>query len=157
QLVAARIVPEIRKRLNYLRRLGVDYLTLDRPVVTLSGGEHQRARLAGCLGSGLRGVCYILDEPTIGLHPRDAQRLSETLCELRDQGNSVLVVEHDLELVRQADAVLDLGPGAGREEGHIVAGGTPEDVRDDPNSVTGRYLREPLTLNATQRPQSSTG
>jgi excinuclease ABC subunit A len=156
RLVAARIVPEIAKRLHYLHRLGVDYLTLDRPVTSLSGGEHQRARLAGCLGSGLRGVCYILDEPTIGLHPRDAQRLFETLCELRDQGTSVLVVEHDLELVRQADAVLDLGPGAGREGGRVVSQGTPEEVRDDPLSLTGRYLREPIVIPASPRPQAST-
>ncbi len=156
RLVTARIIPEISKRLHYLHRLGVDYLTLDRPVFSLSGGELQRARLAGCLGSGLRGVCYILDEPTIGLHPRDAQRLFETLCELRDQGNSVLVVEHDLDLVRQADAVLDLGPGAGREGGRVVAQGTPTEVRDDLQSLTGRYLREPIEISASPSPQAST-
>ncbi|MSR56924.1 MAG: ABC-ATPase UvrA [Planctomycetaceae bacterium] len=142
QRVAARLAPEVAKRLSYLRRLGVGYLTLDRPVGSLSGGEYQRARLAGCLGSGLRGVCYILDEPTIGLHPRDAQRLFATLCELRDQGSSVLIVEHDLALIGQADFVIDLGPGAGREGGRVVATGTPAAIAANPDSVTGLYLRQ---------------
>lgn len=147
RLVVRQIVPEIITRLEYLERLGLDYLTLDRPVGSLSGGELQRARLAGCLGSGLRGVCYILDEPTIGLHPRDSQRLLETLRELRDQGNSLLIVEHDLAIVRQADCVLDLGPGAGREGGRLVALGTPAEIEADPDSVTGRYLRQEISLS----------
>jgi excinuclease ABC subunit A len=139
---AERIVPEIVRRLGCLGRLGVGYLALDRSIRSLSGGEYQRARLAGCLGSGLRGVCYLLDEPTLGLHPRDSQRLFETLCELRDQGNSVVIVEHDLDIIRQADGVIDLGPGAGNEGGCVIAQGTPGEVRADSRSITGRYLRE---------------
>ena len=146
RLVLRQILPEINTRLEYLVRLGLDYLTLDRPIGTLSGGELQRARLAGCLGSGLRGVCYILDEPTIGLHPRDSQRLLQTLRELRDQGNSLVIVEHDLDVVREAQFVLDLGPGAGREGGQIVARGTPAEIEADPRSVTGRYLRRRSAL-----------
>jgi excinuclease ABC subunit A len=148
---ADRIVPEITRRLACLRRLGVEYLSLDRPVRSLSGGEYQRARLAGCLGSGLRGVCYLLDEPTIGLHPRDSRRLFETLCELRDQGNSVIVVEHDLDIVSQADCVIDLGPGAGHEGGRVIAQGTPEQIREDSRSITGRYLREPGAFLVTDQ------
>src|SRR5262249_21728842 len=123
-LVAERLLPEIHHRLQYLRPVGLDYLTLDRPTQSLSGGEFQRARIAGCLGAGLIGVCYILDEPTIGLNPRDTRRLLETLTELRDRGNSLVVVEHDLDVMRAADHLIDLGPGAGREGGLVVACGT---------------------------------
>jgi excinuclease ABC subunit A len=140
-LVAQRLLPEIYRRLVYLRKVGVDYLTLDRPTQSLSGGEFQRARIAGCLGAGLIGVCYILDEPTIGLHPRDTRRLLDTLTELRDQGNSLVVVEHDLDVMRAADHLIDLGPGAGREGGRVVARGTPDEVARDEQSVTGQYLR----------------
>ncbi len=141
RLVAARIIPEIQRRLQYLCKVDVGYLSLDRPTQTLSGGEFQRARIAGCLGAGLIGVCYILDEPTIGLHPRDTERLLETLRELRDQGNSLVVVEHDLEVMALADNLIDLGPGAGREGGCVVAQGTPAQIMRDEHSVTGRFLR----------------
>jgi len=140
RLVAERILPEIHRRLEYLCKVGVDYLSLDRPTQTLSGGEFQRARIAGCLGAGLIGVGYILDEPTIGLHPRDTERLLETLEDLRNQGNSVLVVEHDLDVMARADCLIDLGPGAGREGGRIIAQGTPAEVMGNEQSLTGRYL-----------------
>ena len=142
RLVAAKILPEIHCRLQFLRKVGVDYLSLDRPTQTLSGGEFQRARIAGSLGTGLIGVCYILDEPTIGLHPRDTARLLESLFDLRDQGNSVIVVEHDLDVMAQADWLVDLGPGAGREGGHVVACGDPESIMRDERSLTGRFLRD---------------
>ena len=147
--VLQRVVPEIANRLRFLLKVGLDYLTLDRPANTLSGGEFQRTRLAACLGTGLRGACYVLDEPTAGLHPRDTRRLMETLFELRDQGNSVLVVEHDLECMRRADWLVDLGPGAGAEGGKIIASATPAEVADNPESITAKYLRGtygPLTL-----------
>ena len=142
RLIAGRILPEVAQRLQFLEQVGLDYLTLDRGAPTLSGGEFQRARLAGCLGSGLIGVCYVLDEPTIGLHPRDTGRLLETLFELRDCGNSVLVVEHDLDVIRRADYLIDLGPGAGRDGGRVVACGTPREVARVEESATGRYLRQ---------------
>jgi excinuclease ABC subunit A len=140
-VVAERLLPEVHRRLQYLRKVGLDYLSLDRPTQSLSGGEFQRARLAGCLGAGLIGVCYILDEPTVGLHPRDTRRLLETLHELCDQGNSLVVVEHDLDVMREADHLIDLGPGAGREGGRVVAGGAPDQVMYAADSSTGRYLR----------------
>lgn len=142
RLVAGKILPEIHRRLQFLRKMGVDYLSLDRPTHTLSGGEFQRARIAGSLGAGLIGVCYILDEPTIGLHPRDTARLLDSLFELRDQGNSVIVVEHDLEVMPRADWLVDLGPGAGREGGHVVACGAPGHVMQNEQSLTGRFLRD---------------
>lgn len=155
RLVAAKILPEIHRRLQFLRKVGVDYLSLDRPTQTLSGGEFQRARIAGSLGAGLIGVCYILDEPTIGLHPRDTARLLESLFDLRDQGNSVIVVEHDLDVMARADWLVDLGPGAGREGGQVVACGTPESIMQDEYSLTGRFLRErfapPQTVAHVQR------
>lgn len=139
--LALKILPELIKRLEFLVRVGLDYLTLDRPAPTLSGGELQRTRLAGCLGTALTGVCYVLDEPTAGLHARDTARLVELLQELRDQGNTVIVVEHDLEVLRQADLVVDLGPGAGREGGRIVAMGTPDEIAANATSLTGQALR----------------
>jgi len=142
RLAALSILPDIASRLRYLRRVGVGYLTLSRPAPTLSGGEFQRARLASCLGSGLIGVCYLLDEPTIGLHPRDTARMLEVLTDLRDSGNSVLVVEHDEALIRQADWLIDLGPGAGREGGQLVASGTVAGLldRDPGESQTVQWL-----------------
>jgi excinuclease ABC subunit A len=131
---------EILRRLEFLDRVGVNYLTLDRPADTLSGGELQRVRLATSIGSGLVGVCYVLDEPSIGLHQRDNQRLIDALGQLRDQGNSVLVVEHDEAIMRQADHLIDIGPGAGTEGGRIVAQGTPAEVSASAASVTGNYL-----------------
>ena len=138
--VADRVVEEIRVRLNFLLAVGLGYLTLDRPAPTLSGGESQRIRLAAQIGSKLRGVLYILDEPSIGLHHRDNERLLHTLRELRDLGNTVLVVEHDAETIRQADYVVDLGPGAGRHGGYLVAAGSPRQIAETESSLTGQYL-----------------
>ncbi len=134
------LVAEILRRLQFLQHVGLEYLTLDRPVDTLSGGERQRVRLATCIGSGLVGVCYILDEPSIGLHPRDNQRLIESLRNLQRQGNTVIVVEHDEDAMRAADHLIDMGPGAGRQGGAIVAEGAPQEIIDNPRSITGRYL-----------------
>ena len=134
------IVKEISARLGFLANVGLGYLTLDRSADTLSGGEAQRIRLASQIGSGLVGVMYILDEPSIGLHQRDNQRLLDTLANLRDLGNTVIVVEHDEEAIRQADYVVDLGPGAGVHGGAIVAQGTPAEVAAHPDSITGQYL-----------------
>jgi len=140
QLIAGRILEQIRNRLEFLSTVGLDYLSLDRSADTLSGGESQRIRLATQIGSQLRGVLYVLDEPSIGLHPRDNLRLLETLARLRDMGNTVLVVEHDQETIEHADYVVDLGPGAGREGGRLVAAGTPAEIRANPASLTGQYL-----------------
>ena len=149
--VADRVVKEIRNRLGFLVDVGLDYLTLDRSAETLSGGEAQRIRLASQIGSGLVGVMYILDEPSIGLHQRDHRRLLETLRQLRDLGNSVLIVEHDAEAILSADHLVDLGPGAGVHGGRVVAQGTPEEIMSNPASLTGQYLtgrrRIPLPRN----------
>jgi excinuclease ABC subunit A len=138
--IAERILKEIRERLNFLNDVGLDYLTLARASGTLSGGESQRIRLASQIGSGLTGVLYVLDEPSIGLHQRDNARLLETLDRLRDLGNSVIVVEHDEEAILTADHVVDMGPGAGIHGGEVVAEGTPEEVMANPHSLTGQYL-----------------
>ncbi|MBM3611659.1 MAG: excinuclease ABC subunit UvrA [Alphaproteobacteria bacterium] len=138
--IARPILKEIRERLGFLVNVGLDYLTLARNAGTLSGGESQRIRLASQIGSGLTGVLYVLDEPSIGLHQRDNDRLLGTLKNLRDQGNTVLVVEHDEEAIREADFVLDIGPGAGVHGGRIVAQGTPAEIAADPASLTGQYL-----------------
>ncbi len=154
QPIGQPIVSQINSRLGFLRNVGLDYLTLDRTSDTLSGGEAQRIRLASSIGSGLVNVCYVLDEPSIGLHPRDNDRLIASLLELRDQGNSVLVVEHDEALMRRADQLIDLGPGPGRLGGQIVAQGTPAEVAGRGDSLTGRYLAGELTIEvpATRRP-----
>jgi excinuclease ABC subunit A len=138
--IAGLVLREIKDRLRFLESVGLGYITLDRPSATLSGGEGQRIRLATQIGSQLRGVLYVLDEPSIGLHPRDNQRLLETLCALRDLGNTVLVVEHDEETIRRADYVVDLGPGAGAHGGEMVAAGTPDEVACNPESITGLYI-----------------
>jgi excinuclease ABC subunit A len=138
--IAARILKEIRERLKFLVDVGLDYLSMSRVSGTLSGGESQRIRLASQIGSGLTGVLYVLDEPSIGLHQRDNARLLQTLTHLRDLGNTVIVVEHDEDAIRQADFMLDIGPGAGVNGGHIVAQGTPAEVMANPNSITGQYL-----------------
>ena len=138
--IAAKIVKEIRARVSFLVNVGLDYLSLDRSAETLSGGEAQRIRLASQIGSGLVGVMYILDEPSIGLHQRDNERLLQTLTRLRDIGNTVIVVEHDEDAIRHADHVLDMGPGAGVHGGKIVAQGTPKQIEGNPASVTGQYL-----------------
>ncbi len=139
--MADKILREIQQRLNFLAEVGLPYLTLDRRADTLSGGEAQRIRLAAQLGSNLRGVCYILDEPTIGLHPRDNAMLLSTLRRLEQLGNSVLVVEHDEATIQSADLIVDLGPGAGVHGGSVVSIGTPEEIKNYPDSPTGAYLR----------------
>ena len=138
--IAGRVLDEIRRRLEFLSAVGLEYLSLDRSAATLSGGEAQRIRLATQIGSKLRGVLYVLDEPSIGLHPRDNGRLLDTLAQLRDMGNTVLVVEHDAETIERADYVIDLGPGAGRLGGGLVAAGEPAEIEANPESLTGRYL-----------------
>ncbi|HKI52492.1 MAG TPA: excinuclease ABC subunit UvrA, partial [Anaerolineales bacterium] len=138
--IAERVIKEIHERLNFLVNVGLDYLTLNRSAVTLSGGEAQRIRLATQVGSRLVGVLYVLDEPSIGLHPRDNMRLLETLKGLRDLGNTVLVVEHDDETIMEADWVIDLGPAAGEHGGEIIAEGTPKQILAHPKSLTGQYL-----------------
>ena len=140
QMIADRILKEIRARLNFLQSVGLGYLTLSRSAGTLSGGESQRIRLATQIGSSLMGVLYILDEPSIGLHQRDNDKLLATLRELRDLGNTLLVVEHDEDTMRSADYLIDIGPGAGVHGGEVVACGTPEEVMENPNSLTGAYL-----------------
>ncbi len=144
--IADKIIKEIRSRLGFLADVGLDYLTLDRNANTLSGGEAQRIRLASQIGSGLVGVMYILDEPSIGLHQRDHRRLLETLRQLRDLGNSILVVEHDMETILAADHIIDLGPGAGIHGGVIVAEGTPEEIKAASCSLTGQYLTGQLQI-----------
>ena len=151
--IARAILKEICERLGFLNNVGLDYLTLSRSAGTLSGGESQRIRLASQIGSGLTGVLYVLDEPSIGLHQRDNDRLLTTLKNLRDQGNTVIVVEHDEEAIREADYVLDIGPGAGVHGGEVVARGTPQQVTDTPESVTGDYLagRREIAIPAARR------
>ncbi|MBI4948266.1 excinuclease ABC subunit UvrA [Candidatus Berkelbacteria bacterium] len=140
QHIAEAIVKEISSRLNYLLEVGLGYLTLNRTSSTLAGGEAQRIRLANQLGSGLTGVVYILDEPSIGLHARDHEKLLKTINELKQRGNTVIVVEHDKDTMLQADYIIDMGPGAGEQGGEIIAQGTPEEIKCDPNSITGQYL-----------------
>lgn len=163
KLIAREIMREIGQRVAFLNSVGLGYLQLDRSATTLSGGESQRIRLAAQLGSNLRGVLYVLDEPTIGLHPRDNVRLLDTLTALRDRGNSLLVVEHDPETMRRSDLILDLGPGAGMYGGQLVAKGTLSQIRRNPASVTGAALRRPPVhpVRGSRRPlpapRSSTG
>ncbi len=151
--IAGRILEEITHRLEFLQAVGLDYLSLDRSAATLAGGEAQRIRLATQIGSQLRGVLYVLDEPSIGLHPRDNSRLLDTLIRLRDMGNTVVVVEHDQETIERADYVVDLGPGAGRLGGQLVACGTPQEIARNPASLTGRYLAglERIDVPASRR------
>ena len=138
--IATQIIKEIKNRLNFLENVGLSYLTLDRSANTLSGGEAQRIRLATQIGSRLTGVLYVLDEPSIGLHQNDNDKLIKTLVHLRDLGNTVIVVEHDIDTMLKADYILDIGPGAGKEGGRVIAQGTPAEIMKDPNSVTGQYL-----------------
>ncbi len=149
--VAAKIVKEIRERLQFLVNVGLDYLTLDRSAETLSGGEAQRIRLASQVGAGLVGVMYVLDEPSIGLHQRDNERLLKTLIHLRDLGNTVIVVEHDEDAIMTADHVVDIGPGAGVHGGCIVAEGTPKQIKEHPDSLTGQYLSGRLEIEIPVR------
>ena len=142
--IARDVVSEIRSRLEFLEEVGLGYLTLDRAAPTLSGGEAQRIRLAAQLGSNLQGVCYVLDEPTIGLHPRDNAILLKALSRLSEQCNTLVVVEHDEDTIRRADHIIDIGPGAGKRGGHLVAQGVAADLSANPDSVTGRFLAHPL-------------
>ncbi|MBX3441695.1 MAG: excinuclease ABC subunit UvrA [Planctomyces sp.] len=154
RLIADDCLKEIRGRLGFLLRCGLDYLALDRTAPTLSGGESQRIRLAGQIGCGLVGVLYILDEPSIGLHPRDNTKLLDSLCELRDQGNTVVVVEHDEETMLAADHIVDFGPGPGIRGGEVVAVGSVDDIRGEPRSLTGQYLAgtRSIPVPETRRP-----
>ncbi|MDG2205887.1 MAG: excinuclease ABC subunit UvrA [Alphaproteobacteria bacterium] len=153
--IARRILREINERLSFLKNVGLDYLTLSRPSGTLSGGESQRIRLASQIGSGLTGVLYVLDEPSIGLHQRDNARLLETLIRLRDLGNTVVVVEHDEDAIRTADHVVDIGPGAGIHGGHLVASGTPKEIMQATKSLTGQFLKgtRMIDVPTERRPQ----
>src|SRR5437868_1792432 len=155
--IARRVLKEIRERLGFLVNVGLDYLTLDRPSATLSGGEGQRIRLATQIGSSLVGVLYILDEPSIGLHQRDNRRLLDTLKRLRDLGNTVLVVEHDEETIRSADYVVDLGPGAGELGGHVVAIGTPDEIVANEHSLTGQFLSGARAIQVPATRRKGTG
>jgi excinuclease ABC subunit A len=157
RLIAAQILKELKARLAFLVNVGLDYLTLDRTATTLSGGEAQRIRLATQIGSGLMGVLYVLDEPSIGLHQRDNRRLIDTLVHMRDLGNTILVVEHDEETIRSADWVVDIGPGAGALGGHVVVTGTPEDVARHPDSITGQYLSGRRRIPIPPRRQPDNG
>ena len=151
------MLTEIRRRLLFLSDVGLDYLTLDRLSSTLSGGESQRINLATSLGSALVGTLYVLDEPSIGLHPRDNQRLIAILRQLRDQGNTVLVVEHDADMIRVADHVVDLGLGAGEQGGRVVFSGTLDGLLQEPRSLTARYLRGELAIPVPRERRRGTG
>jgi excinuclease ABC subunit A len=155
--IADKILKELRARYRFLVDVGLNYLTLNRSAETLSGGEAQRIRLASQIGAGLVGVMYILDEPSIGLHQRDNERLLATLTHLRDLGNTVLVVEHDEDAIRTADHIIDIGPGAGVHGGHIVAQGTIDDVMQVEDSLTGAYMsgKREIAIPATRRPIDS--
>ncbi|MFA5699378.1 MAG: excinuclease ABC subunit UvrA, partial [Sphaerochaeta sp.] len=156
-IIAAQVLKEIRARLLFLRDVGLTYLTLDRSSATLSGGEAQRIRLATQIGSALSGVLYVLDEPSIGLHQRDNQKLIDTLKRLRDLGNTVLVVEHDEATIREADYVVDLGPGAGVHGGYITAKGTPKEIEENPASITGQFLSGKLTIDIPKERRAGSG
>ena len=156
QIIASRVLKEVKDRLSFLKKVGLGYLNLNRSSLTLSGGESQRIRLATQLGSSLTGVLYILDEPSIGMHPRDCGKLLESLSAIRDAGNTVVVVEHDEETIRWADHVIDMGPGAGHRGGWVVASGSPEEIARDSHSLTGRYLSGLLSIEVPslrRRPQ----
>ena len=155
--IAHQIFKEIRARLKFLQDVGLNYLQLQRSAVSLSGGEAQRIRLATQIGSGLQGVLYVLDEPSIGLHQRDNNRLINTLCHLRDIGNTVIIVEHDEETIRSADHVLDIGPGAGVHGGHVVAEGTPQEVAKNGKSTTGQYLSGKKKIALPKKRRSGNG
>src|SRR6201981_1453007 len=155
--IAARPLEEVAERIDFLLAVGLGYLSLGRSAATLSGGEAQRIRLATQMGSRLRGVLYVLDEPSIGLHARDNERLLGSLETLRNLGNTVLVVEHDEETIRRADYVLDLGPGAGNAGGHLVATGKPAEIAAAPESLTGQYLSGALEIPVPGKRRSPNG
>ena len=151
--ITERIIKEIKNRLQFLLNVGMDYLSLERSTLSLSGGESQRIRLATQIGSGLMGVLYVLDEPTVGLHQKDNLRLIDTLKKLRDMGNTVLVVEHDADMILACDHIVDMGPGAGTQGGEIVFQGTPAEILQSDDSLTGRYLsgKESIALPSKRR------
>jgi excinuclease ABC subunit A len=155
--IAGQILREIQERINFLLNVGVGYLSLDRPASSLSGGEGQRIRLATQIGSKLRGVLYVLDEPSIGLHPRDNRRLLDTLADLRDIGNTILVVEHDEETIRSADHIIDLGPGGGRAGGEVVVAGSIQEVMQTADSYTGKYLTGALSIDCPKERRRGNG
>ena len=157
ELIGHQVLKEIRARVGFLMDVGLDYLSLSRATGTLSGGEAQRIRLATQIGSGLVGVAYILDEPSIGLHQRDNDKLLATLKHLRDLGNSVLVVEHDEDTMRAADYIVDIGPGAGEHGGQVVAAGTAEDIMKNENSITGAYLSGRMKIPVPKTRRTPTG
>lgn len=150
-IISKRVIKEVKDRLSFLDRVGLGYLTLNRPSLTLSGGEAQRIRLATQIGSSLTGVLYVLDEPSIGLHPRDCERLIKSLCHLRDAANTVIIVEHDEETIKNADYVIDMGPGAGKNGGWIISAGAPHDLIKYSSSLTGKYLGGHLTIPIPQK------
>lgn len=156
ELVAKRLLPEIRQRLQCLQQVGIGYLSLDRATRTLSGGEYQRARLAACLGTTLHGACFVLDEPTAGLHPRDTAQLIASLKSIRDRGGTVVVVEHDLDVMQSADWLIDLGPGAGADGGRLLFAGTPKEAVRQADSPTGEYLRNGIHLTPQTLPGAAT-
>ncbi len=156
-VIAGDVIKEVRERLTFLENVGLGYLTLDRPSGTLSGGEAQRIRLATQIGSGLVGVLYVLDEPSIGLHQRDNSRLLDTMKKLRDLGNTIIVVEHDEATIRTADFIIDLGPGAGERGGYVTAQGTLEDILGSTNSLTGRYLKGELKIDLPEERKKPSG
>ena len=149
--IADKIFKEIRERLHFLVSVGLNYLSLSRSAETLSGGEAQRIRLASQIGAGLMGVMYVLDEPSIGLHQRDNDRLLQTLIRLRDLGNTVLVVEHDEDAIRAADHIIDIGAGAGVHGGHVIAEGTYDEILANPDSLTGKYLSGKLKIEVPKK------
>ena len=153
--IGALVIKEIRARVSFLIDVGLDYLSLSRSTGTLSGGEAQRIRLATQIGSGLLGVAYILDEPSIGLHQRDNDKLLGTLKHLRDLGNSVIVVEHDEDTMREADFIVDIGPGAGDHGGEIIATGTAKEIMENPDSITGKYLSGKLFYSYSKTEESA--
>jgi excinuclease ABC subunit A len=157
RMIALPIIKEIGARLGFLRNVGLGYLSLDRKAETLSGGEAQRIRLATQIGSGLMGVLYILDEPTIGLHQRDNSKLLETLFRLRDMGNTLILVEHDQQTILSADNIVDLGPGAGEEGGRVIAQGTPDQIKRDPKSLTGKYLSGERAVPIPEKRRAGSG
>ena len=157
ELIGGQILKEIRARIRFLMDVGLDYLSLTRATGTLSGGEAQRIRLATQIGSGLVGVAYILDEPSIGLHQRDNDKLLRTLCRLRDLGNTVIVVEHDEDTMLAADYIVDIGPGAGEHGGQVVATGTARELMENPASVTGAYLSGRLQIPVPETRRTPTG
>jgi len=157
QMIAYQVIKEIKARLNFLNDVGLDYLSIARSAATLAGGEAQRIRLATQIGSSLMGVLYILDEPSIGLHQRDNARLINTLVKLRDLGNTLIVVEHDEEMIRTADYVVDMGPGAGEHGGYVVAAGTVEEIMASPNSITGKYLSGEMEIAVPKQRRKGNG